>query len=407
MRKPTLFALAAACNCALAADINLSYLGQQTVPTGTLFAGTSVGGLSALDYDAANQRYFALSDDRSGINPARFYTLSLDLGQFTRAAAPGMAGVSFTGVTTLQQPGGGAFATNAVDPEGLRLDPARGTLYWSNEGQRSPGFLNPTVREMNLDGTHARDFAVPTYYNPSGSSLGLSAGDQGVYDNLAFESVALSTDGNTLYVATENGLTQNGLPATILSGSRSRILAFDIATGLPSAEYIHDIAPVPVLPRPITALATNGLSDMVAIGDLEFIAIERSFSSGVAVPGTSTTGYTIRLHHLDATSATNVAGLSSLSGLAITPVAKTLLLDLATLKNDDGSPLALDNIEGLTLGPVVDGKQTLILVSDNNFSASQSTQFVALQISPVPEPETYAQLLAGLGLLGWLARRRG
>lgn len=27
-------------------------------------------------------------------------------------------------------------------------------------------------------------------------------------------------------------------------------------------------------------------------------------------------------------------------------------------------------------------------------------------ISPVPEPETYAMLLAGLGMLGWMARRR-
>lgn len=407
MHKLTLLALAAACNCAQAADLSLSYLGQQIVPTGTLFAGTTVGGLSALDYDAANQRYYTLSDDRSGINPARFYTLSLDLGQFTRSATPGMAGVGFTGVTTLQQPGGGAFATNAVDPEGLRLDAARGLLYWSNEGQRSPGFLNPTVRAMNLDGSHAGDFAVPAYYNPSGSSLGLSAGDQGVYDNLAFESVALSTDGNTLYAATENGLTQNGLPATILSGSRSRILRFDIASGTSVAEYLYDVAPVPVLPSPITALASNGLSDMVAIGDLEFIAIERSFSSGVAVPGTATTGFGARLYHLDASAATNVSGLSNLSGLAITPVTKTLLLDLGTLKNDDGSALALDNIEGLTLGPAVDGKQTLILVSDNNFSASQSTQFVALQVSAVPEPQTYIQLLAGLGLLGWLARRRG
>lgn len=90
-----------------------------------------------------------------------------------------MGGVSFTGVTTLQQPGGGAFATNTVDPEGLRLDAVRGKLYWSNEGQRSPALQNPTVRAMNLDGTHAGEFAVPAYYYPSGSSLGLSAGDQG------------------------------------------------------------------------------------------------------------------------------------------------------------------------------------------------------------------------------------
>ena len=30
-----------------------------------------------------------------------------------------------------------------------------------------------------------------------------------------------------------------------------------------------------------------------------------------------------------------------------------------------------------------------------------------LQITPVPEPETYAMMLAGLGLLGFVARRRG
>jgi hypothetical protein len=27
-------------------------------------------------------------------------------------------------------------------------------------------------------------------------------------------------------------------------------------------------------------------------------------------------------------------------------------------------------------------------------------------VAPVPEPETYAMLLAGLGLVGWQARRR-
>jgi probable HAF family extracellular repeat protein len=31
---------------------------------------------------------------------------------------------------------------------------------------------------------------------------------------------------------------------------------------------------------------------------------------------------------------------------------------------------------------------------------------VAVNLSPIPEPETYAMLLAGLGLLGFIARRR-
>ena len=61
-------------------------------------------------------------------------------------------------------------------------------------------------------------------------------------------------------------------------------------------------------------------------------------------------------------------------------IRKRLLLDLATLRHDDGSVLALDNIEGISWGPPVDGLPTLILVSDNNFNREQFTQFIALQV---------------------------
>jgi hypothetical protein len=54
----------------------------------------------------------------------------------------------------------------------------------------------------------------------------------------------------------------------------------------------------------------------------------------------------------------------------------------------------------------VGGRQTLILVSDNNFGAPQFTQFLAFSLAPVPEPTTCAMLLAGLALVGVAARRR-
>lgn len=390
-----------------AADFSLSYLGQQIVPSGTLYAGTTVGGLSGIDYDATNQRFIAISDDRSALNPARYYSITLDLGKFARSAAPGMAGVAFTSVTTIQQPDGSSFSLNTVDPEGIRLNAATGTLYWSNEGQRAgAGFQNPTVREMNLDGSHVREFAVPNRYHPSGSTSGLAAGDRGIYNNLAFESLTISTTGTTLYTATENGLTQDSLPSTVVNGSRARILSFNIATGLPGAEYAYDIEPVAIPPNPLNGFATNGLTDLLAIGDRQFIGIERSFAAGAVTPGTPVTGNTIRLYHIDARAATDVSGMESLIGQAIVPAAKSLLLDLSTLKHEDGTALALDNIEGLTFGPEINGRKTLILVSDNNFSATQFTQFVALEITPVPEPETVALMLAGLGIVACAARRK-
>jgi hypothetical protein len=398
---------------ARAADFSLSYLGQQIIPSETIYNGTTIGGLSSIDYVASQNRYVAISDDRGTINPSRYYNLSLSLDQFQRSQTPGNAGVVFNAVTTIQTPSGGSFAANTVDPEGMRFDAARNMLYWSNEGQRSSaGFQNPTVRAMNLDGSYSRDFSVPPRYNPAGSNTGLTAGDKGVYNNLAFESLAISTDGRTLYAATENALAQDSLPSTVSNGSRSRIVAFDIASGASAAEYIYDVAPVVIGPTPSTQFATNGLTDFVAIGDRQFISIERSFAVGAQTPGLSATtnglptGNTIRLFYVDARNATDVSLLDSIANQNVNSVSKTLLLDLSTLQNDDGSFLALDNIEGITLGPSFNGRQSLILVSDNNFGANQFTQFTALQINRVPEPQTYALMLLGIAAFGITARRK-
>jgi hypothetical protein len=397
------------CLSALAASTaqaqSLAYIGQQHVVTGFLHGGTVVGGLSSIDYDVANSRYFAISDDRSASNPARYYTLDLDLAQFQRSASPGMAGVGFTGVTTILTPAGAAFGLNQVDPEGMRFDSKSGTLYWSNEGQRSAaGLQDPTVREMKLDGSHVRDFAVPANY---GTATGLP-GTQGIRNNLAFENLAISSDGKTLWTATENALIQDGPPATTLNGSAVRMLSFDITSGVAGKQFIVNIDPV-ALPPVAGGFATNGLTDLLALNAHQFIGIERSFAAGAATPGSGPnglpTGNTIKLVLIDTAAATDVSGMEAIDGTVIA-ASKTELLNLSTLKNDDGSFLATDNIEGLSFGPAYRGNRTLLLVSDNNFSPTQFTQFIALEVTgPIPEPGTYGLMLAGLLGVGLAARR--
>ena len=386
-----------------AAPFRLEYIGQNIVTSGTTALGTTVGGLSGIDFDADTGNYVAISDDRSGLNPARYYTLGLDLAQFNRNLAPGSAGVSFLSVTNILRPDNSTFPTNQVDPEGIRLA-GDGKLVWSNEGQRSAaGFQNPTVREMNADGTYVRDFAVPGYYNPVGSNSGLGAGDTGIYNNLAFESLTFSNDGSTLYVATENALAQDGLPASVLGGTPSRVLSFDVATGNAAGEFVYVTDAVIDPPTPINGFATNGLVELLNVPGMDgtFIAIERSFAVG-AVGTNGNTGNNIRLYLTSLDGATDVGGIDDIGSVAgLVTMSKELLLDLDLLTSIDGSPLAQDNIEGITWGKSFNGARTLVLVSDNNFSGTQFTQFLAFRVAQVPAPATlplFAVVLAGLGL---------
>ena len=61
-----------------------------------------------------------------------------------------------------------------------------------------------------------------------------------------------------------------------------------------------------------------------------------------------------------------------------TPLQKTLLLDFATL-----GLATVDNLEGMTwAAPLPSGERVLVVVSDDNFNAAQSTQWLALAYPP-------------------------
>jgi 3-phytase len=194
----------------------------------------------------------------------------------------------------------------------------------------------------------------------------------GVRPNLAFESAGVTPNCRHLFTATENALFQDGPAATIANGSPSRILRYNLRTRALERQYVYEDDPVFQPPVPATQFSVNGLDDLLPLNDEHLIGIERSFSVGA--PGT---GNTIKLYRIDLAGATNVNGAFSLAGRLnrVRFARKRLLLNL----DDLGIPL--DNIEGITFGPrLPDGRRSLVLVSDNNFAASQFTQFLLFAV---------------------------
>jgi hypothetical protein len=132
-------------------------------------------------------------------------------------------------------------------------------------------------------------------------------------------------------------------------------------------EYVYVTEPVADTPNPPGSFATNGLVEILSLDEKRFLAVERAFSTGI--------GNTIRLFLADLSRASNVRRLDSIAGVPIRTVRKELLFDV------DALGITLDNIEGITFGPRLrTGERTLILVSDNNFSATQFTQFLAFAV---------------------------
>lgn len=340
-------------------DADLEFLGQAVVPTGTVFAGTVVGGLSSITYDARARAYLALSDDQGTINPARYYSLAIDVADGRLSDGD----VTFTGVTTLLAPDGRPYPPASLDPEGLTRTKT-GELIVTSEGFANRA-IAPWVRRYTPDGTYLGDLPVPAAFDPTGST-------RGVRQNLGFEAAAVAPNGRHLFVGTENALVQDGPAATLATASPARILRYNLANGTLQKQYVYMTDRVAETPVPATAFSVNGLVELLPLDDDHLIAMERSFSVGA--PGT---GNKIRLYSVDLDDATDVNGLDRLADARrpVRPVHKELLFDL------DALGLPLDNVEGMVLGPrLPDGRRSLVLVSDNNFAAAQFTQFLLFAI---------------------------
>jgi hypothetical protein len=320
---------------------------------------TLVGGLSGITYDVERDLYLVLSDDRGRYAVPRAYAVAIDLqdGRLDEGD------VLFQEVIPLRDALGVPYALNKLDAEGIAWA-GPDALFIASEGISEPEpALDPFVSRFNGRGRQTRLLPLPEKFLPDGRAR------RGVRENLAFESLAVTPDRQTLLAASENALQQDGPAASLTRQSPARLLTFDLATGEAGAEFVYMVEPIakwPLLPGPLT---TNGLVDVQALADEgTFLALERSYALG--------RGNTVRVFAIDTALATDVSGVPALMGTAYAPVSKELLFDFEA---DLG--IVPQNIEGMVLGPrLADGRQVLLFVSDNNFSVLQETQFVAVAV---------------------------
>lgn len=342
---------------------SLRLIGDYSIKTKTLFEGVEFGGISGIDR-APDGSYWAISDERGGERGTpRFYSLDIAFD------ANSFKSVSIRKMVYIKGPDGNNLSSTSrtADPEGIRLAP-NGNLYISSEGNFAAGngLYQPFVREHKVDGSWVRSFEIPAAFNYVDNSK------SGARSNKLFEALALTPKG-TLFTANEDALIEDGPLTTLQAGSVVRVLKLDPATGKAGAQYAYSLPRIPVDKAANGEFAPdNGLPELLAVSDTEFIAIERAYADGV--------GNTIRIVLASIEpGTTEVQGLKSLVGASYTPMKKQLLLELPISYQG----IKIDNIEGASWGPrLANGHRSLVLVADNNFADKQLTQFLAFEVLP-------------------------
>ena len=350
----------------------LRLIGEVTLPQGSNVGGTTVGGLSGIDYDAAGDRYILLSDDRSNVDAARFYTARI------RYTANALAMPEFTAPRAVLNALGQPYAPRrraqhgieVPDPEAVRWLPGGQDFLWTSEGDFARGF-GPALRTSRAtDGAQLRNYTLPAPFQPRPGER------QGPRDNDTLEGLALTPDGQTAWLAMEGPWLQDGPRATPASGGAPvRLTAIDVASGRVLRQLAYQPDAVPHKSPLPGGYATNGVSEILADGPDHLLVLERSYTLGV---GNSIRLYRIAVHGAGADGASDTLGLAALTPGNHTPVPKTLVADFAHL-----GLKRLDNIEGMTWGaplPGADGpRRVLVFVSDDNFNPAQITQFIAAE----------------------------
>ena len=336
----------------------INFIGEATLPTGTNFQNTELGGLSGITYDTRKQLYYAISDDRSQKSPARFYTFEINLNTNSFQES----NIKPVAVITLKDKNGKSFSAGTIDPEGIALND-NSSIFVSSEGNADRG-INPFIKEFSVNsGQEISNLPIPEKFLPSQDKK------QGIRNNLAFESLTITPDKKYLFTATENALIQDGDKAKPNQGSLSRILQYNLLTKKLEKEFLYPTKLVKPFFK-LTGRFSSGLTDLIALDNQgHFLSIERTFTGF---------GFVNSLFKVSLENADDIQKIDSLQQIdsqAINPVEKELLLNLGKLN------VALDNTEGLTIGAnLPNGQLSLILVSDNNFNKLQRTQFLAFQL---------------------------
>tara|TARA_R110000868_G_scaffold103710_2_gene285422 strand:- start:11166 stop:12224 length:1059 start_codon:yes stop_codon:yes gene_type:complete len=326
----------------------LRFVAVHEIQSSTTFENAPLGGISGLT-ELTDDEYMAIIDDRSEYAPARMVKFKITFEDQKLIALPLK--------TFSLSKNGKPFALNEIDSEAIvSLDDQ---LIIASEGSyRGNTRFKPFISSFNQAGAYVSDYKFNhDRYIPE------DQGDmtKGVRSNLGFESLSLSPSGKLLFTVNEAALRQDA-EDDYHSHNIVRLMSMEIGSDSFTKEYAIKLDHV----QEAGHTGENGVSDILALSDTEVLILERSWISKLKKQN-------VKIYKVTLDDSARVESIDSLKAHDKV-LTKKLVFDFSTLD------IKIDNLEALTFGPLIDGKKSLIVASDNNFSKYQITQFLLFEI---------------------------
>ena len=248
------------------------------------------------------------------------------------------------------EPASGTLAaTDVRDPEGITYMPETGTLWVCGEKDQK-------ILEYDWNGRPTgRKIAVPSDFLP----YELSTGN-------GFESLSYSSGTGLMWTVTEEPLKRDADWFPVGEGRRMlRLLAFDGNTLAPVLQRFYAMDAPQYIPGNSDTYV-HGVAELLALDDGTLLVLERE----VYVPAYSASDTSSKLSMLSRAASRVKLYLVDPSSSKEALLSKVLVGTFYTrfpgpLSLLAGADPVLANFEGMCLGPMVDGHQTVLMVNDS------------------------------------------
>lgn len=346
--------------------LTLKYVSEASIETGTKFNKTTIGGLSGMVWSA--NALVALSDDKGRDGEPRFYDFDLKIDKKSTALKP-------KSVHFIKGLPGNIEKKGGLDPEGLVILPGGDLLISSEGNSNSKPREMPRIFRADADGKWKSDLPIPEKFLPEA----IGQQKKGIQSNGAFEGLASYADGKFIYTSNELSLLQDVVSGEEEKGFWIRILKYEdrgVSEGYkPIAEYAYRVDALSDSQQGMEIM--RGVSEILALSETKLLVLER----GARVSPKKLISTALTLYLVDLSKGSDVSSLKSLHDGKFTGVTKTKLLDFEKDLAKECGLKCIENFEALSWGPkLADGRRSLLVLSDNNFSKTQITRLLVFAV---------------------------